>query len=62
MPPMPLCALCANHHAHGLRAGSRPSRWRCEAALSPISSATARSASSRSVERFVSRKKFASAA
>ena len=51
----------AHHHAFGISAGSRPSLCRCEAAFSPISSATARSASSRSVERFVSRKKFARA-
>ena len=45
----------------GMSAGSSPSRFRRDAAFSPISSATARSASSRSVEMLVSRKKFASA-
>ena len=45
----------------GMSAGSSPSRCRREAALSPTSSATARSASSRSVEMLVSRKKLASA-
>ena len=45
----------------GISPGSSPSRCRYDAAFSPTSSATARSASSRSVERLPSRKKFVSA-
>src|SRR5258708_21700823 len=41
----------------GISPGSSPSRCRYDAAFSPTSSATARSASSRSVDRFPSRKK-----
>ena len=47
----------AHHHPLGNERRLQPSRCRRDAALSPISSATARSASSRSVEMFVSRKK-----